>query len=359
METRFVEAEYGKVTVKTKQIPEPGPGQLLLKAEYSAISPGTEHALMEGNEFPLPQNVGYSMVARVAAVGEGVTDFKKGDLVVATGEHAEYLILNEHIVTPAPEGIDEEQAAFFILAHTAMYGIRRTKIQLGEAVVVLGQGMVGLITAYLAKLSGACPVIVTDMDDKRLEISKKIGVHHAINVKTHPDELEKTLGDLGPGAPAVVFEAAGSHAAMDLAFKLVGERGRVMIMSSIYPDTGSHLNSNEMMRNLFMKGATFIGGYVNSKPSLLQRYDLRFPQFDKGERWPPKISENPKRFVSSDIWTSDEDIRAVLNLIKYGVLDLKPMITHRLKIAEIPAAYDLVWKKDPALLGGLINWKEN
>jgi NADPH:quinone reductase-like Zn-dependent oxidoreductase len=70
---------------------------------------------MTGNEFPLPQNVGYSMVARVAAVGEGVTDFKKGDLVVATGEHAEYLILNEHIVTPAPEGIGEEQAAFLIV----------------------------------------------------------------------------------------------------------------------------------------------------------------------------------------------------------------------------------------------------
>jgi threonine dehydrogenase-like Zn-dependent dehydrogenase len=358
METRFVEAEYGKVSVKTKQIPDPGPGQLLLKAEYSAMSPGTERDLMEGKVLPLPQNVGYSMVARVAGIGAGVTDFKKGDLVVATGEHADYLILDEHTVTPAPEGIDEEQAAFFIVAHTALLGIRRTRIQLGEPVVVLGQGIVGLLTAYFAQLAGACPVIVTDMDDKRLLLSKKLGAHLAINVKTQSDALEQAIANLGPGAPAVVFEAAGSHVTMDLAFKLVGERGRVMIMSTVHDDTASHLNCNEMLRGLWMKGASFIGGYINSKPFSLKRYDLRFPDMSKGERWPAKITDKPDRFVSSDIWTSDEDIRAVLSLIKYGVLNLKPLITHRFSVDEIPAAYDIVWKKDPTLIGGIIKWKE-
>jgi threonine dehydrogenase-like Zn-dependent dehydrogenase len=359
MEARFVEAEYGKVTVKTKQIPDPGPGQVLLKAEYSAMSPGTERDLMDGKVLPLPQNVGYAMVARIVGIGEGVTDFKKGDLVVATGEHADYLVLDEHIVTPAPEGIDEEQAAFFILAHTAMYGIRRTGIQMGESVVVLGQGMVGLITAHLAKLAGACPVIATDMDDSRLGLSKKLGVDHAINVKTKADELDRVIENLGPGGPAVVFEAAGSHITMDLAFKLVGERGRVMIMSTVHDDTGSHLNCNEMLRGLWMKGASFIGGYINSKPFSLKRYDLRFPDVSKGERWPAKVTDKPKRFVSSDIWTSDEDIRVVLNQIKYGVLNIKPLITHRFSVNEIPAAYNLVWNKDTSLIGGLIKWKED
>jgi 2-desacetyl-2-hydroxyethyl bacteriochlorophyllide A dehydrogenase len=359
METRFVEAEHGKVTVKTKKIPDPGPGQVLLKAEYSAMSPGTEYGMLAGKLLPLPQNVGYSMVARVIGIGEGVTDFKKGDLVVATGEHADYLVLDEHIVTPAPEGIDEEQAAFFILAHTAMYGIRRTSIQLGESVVVLGQGMVGLLAAQLARLSGACPLVVTDVSDERLLISKEMGVHHAINTKKDPDALAKTIRDIGPGAPSVVLEAAGVPETMEQAFSIVGEKGRVMFLSSVYPDTGKMLNFGEMLPGLYFKGATFIGGYINSKPFSLKRYDLRFPEPERGERWPPKITDNPNRFVSSNIWTSDEDIRTILTLIKYGVLNLKPLITHRFSVAEIPAAYEIVWKKDSALIGGIIKWKED
>jgi 2-desacetyl-2-hydroxyethyl bacteriochlorophyllide A dehydrogenase len=359
METRFVEAGLGKVTVKTKQIPDPGPGQLLLKAECSAISPGTEHSLMTGKMMPLPQNAGYSMVARVAGLGEGVTDFKKGDLVVATGEHADYLVLDEHIVTPTPEGIDEEQAAFFVLAHTALYGIRRTKIQLGESMVVLGQGMVGLLAAQLARLSGACPLIVTDVSDKRLALAKEMGVHHAINTKTDPDALVKTIRDIGPGAPAVVLEAAGVPETMKQAINIVGERGRVLFLSTVFEDTLKKVPFADMFTELFMKGATLIGAYINSKPFSLKRYDLRFPDPEKGERWPPKITDKSKRFVSSDIWTSEEDIRTVLNLIKYGVLNLKPLITHRFSVDEIPAAYDIVWKQDPGLIGGLIKWKED
>ncbi|HML37648.1 MAG TPA: alcohol dehydrogenase, partial [Bacillota bacterium] len=103
---------------------------------------------------------------------------------------------------------------------------------------------------------------------------------------------------------------------------------------------------------LFMKGARLIGGYVNSKPFSLKRYDLTIEV-----EWPPILIKNPNRFVSSNVWTSDEDIRVILNLIRYGVLDIKPLITHRFTADQIPEAYDLVWKKDPSMLGGLIRWK--
>ena len=68
---RYAVAELGKVVLKEKEIDSPGEGELLLKAEYSTISPGTEHALMNGHIVPLPQSIGYSMAARVEAVGEG------------------------------------------------------------------------------------------------------------------------------------------------------------------------------------------------------------------------------------------------------------------------------------------------
>lgn len=347
MKTQYAVAEYGKVVMQTKELSKPGPGQLLLEAEYSSISPGTENSLMAGKVLPLPQKIGYSMVASVIDVGEGVTDYKTGDLIVATGHHASHLILDEGVVTPAPKGIDMEQAAFFIIAHTSMYGIRRTKLQLGEAAVILGQGMIGALTAQLAKLAGAMPVIVTDIDDKRLEQAKVMGIHHAINTRTHPDELARVIDSLNTGGVPVVFEATGAREPLELAFEIVGEHGRVMILSAV---NGG--NMPKFDENLFMKGATLIGGYVNSKPFSLKRYDLSMDN-----KWPPVLVNQPARFISSDAWTSDEDIRVILKLINYGALNIKPLITHRFSADQIPEAYDQVWKKDPSLLGGLICWK--
>lgn len=347
MKTQYAVTELGKVILKTKDLPKPGPGQLLLEAEYSTLSPGTEHTLMAGHILPLPQNIGYSMSARVIDVGEGVTDYKAGDPVVTTGQHANYLLMDEHNVTPVPYDIDMEQAAFFNLAHTGMYAIRRTGIQLGEPAVVLGQGLVGAITAQLAKLAGALPIIVTDLDDTRLEIARNMGVHYAINPKTQPNELTKLVKSLGMGGVPVVFEATGARQPLEQAFEIVGERGRVMMLSVVH---GSEAPKYD--ENLMMKGAVLIGGYINSKPFALRRFDLEI----KGE-WPPVISKNSTRYTSTDIWTSDEDIRVVLNLIKYGSLNLKPLISHRFAVDQIPEAYNLVWKQDPSLLGGVIHWK--
>ncbi|QCX34415.1 zinc-binding alcohol dehydrogenase [Caloramator sp. E03] len=347
MNTLYAVAEYGKVVLKEKEIPDPGPGQLLLEAEFSSLSPGTEHDLMAGHILPLPQNIGYSMAARVIKVGEGVTDYKVGDQVVTTGQHAQYLLMDAHNVTPAPKGVDMEQAAFFNLAHTGMYAVRRTKIQLGEPVVVMGQGLVGAIAAQLAKLAGALPVIVTDLDDRRLEIAKKMGVHYAINPKTNPNDLKNVIDSLGTNGVPVVIEATGARQPLEEAFEIVSERGRVMMLSQAHGNDAPKYD-----HNLMMKGATLIGGYINSKPFALRRYDLMIK-----EQWPPVISDNSSRYVNSDVWTSDEDIRVILNLIKYGSLNLKPLITHRFSVEQISEAYDLVWRKDTSLIGGVICWK--
>ena len=348
MKATYAQAEYGKVILKTKELQKPGPGQLLLEAEVSSMSPGTEHSLMAGLVLPLPQCIGYSMVASVVEVGEGVTDFKAGDLVVATGGHASHLILDERICTPAPKDIDKEQAAFFNLAHTALYGVRRANIQLGEPVVVFGQGVVGLLAAQLSRLAGATPLIVTDIDDKRLEYSKEMGAHYAINTKNQPDELKDVIRDLGLGGVPVVIEATGVREPLELAFEIVGERGRVVMLSTVLKDGGVP----QYDVNLFEKGAVLIGCFVNSKPFSLKRNDLTIKV-----EWPPVPIDESRRYVSSDIWTSDEDIRVFLSLIKFGSLDIKPLITHRFSVDQIPEAYELVWNKDPGLLGGLIHWK--
>lgn len=347
MKTKYAVVEQGKVTLMEKELPSPGPGELLLKAEYSTLSPGTENALMHGYIVPLPTNIGYSMAATVIEVGEGVTDFKVGDSVVTTGEHAQYLIMHELNVTPAPNGIDMEQAAFFNLGHTGMYALRRANLQLGEPAIVMGQGFVGAITAQCAKVAGALPIIVTDLDEGRLSMAKEMGVDFAINPKEDPEGLQNVVDGLNQGGVPVIFEATGSRQPLEQAFELVSERGRVIMISQVHGENMPNYDDN-----LMQKGASLIGTYVNSKPFKLRRADLII---DGG--WPPVMGKKLSRYVNSDVWTSDEDIRVFLNLIYYGKINIKPLISHRWDFSDISDAYQKVWELDPSIIGGVISWQ--
>jgi threonine dehydrogenase-like Zn-dependent dehydrogenase len=131
------------------------------------------------------------------------------------------------------------------------------------------------------------------------------------------------------------------------AFEIVSERGRVVMISQVHGES-----MPEIDEPLMMKGASLIGTYVNSKPFSLRRTDLGI-----NGAWPPTISNRLERYVNSDIWTSDDDFRVALDFIKYGSLDIRPLISHRFTYEEIPKAYDLVWNKDASLLGGVIKWK--
>lgn len=311
MKTIYAEAQPGKVVLKEKELPAPGPGQVLLKGKYSAMSPGTENGLLGEHIVPLPTNIGYAMAAEVIEVGEGVEDLKVGDHVVTTGEHAQYLIMDEMNCTLCPEGVDLRQAAFWNLGHTGMYALRRANLQMGEPCAVLGQGFVGAITAQCARIAGALPVIVTDLDDTRLEAAKKMGVDIAINSKTDPEGLEREVAALNRGGLPVIFEATGARGPLMQAAELVSERGRLVMISQVH-----------------------------------------------GEAMPPVMGKKLNRYVNSDCWTSDEDIQVFLNLIKYGKLDITPLISHEFKYTEIPEAYaNYVFPNvDPSMTGGLISW---
>jgi NADPH2:quinone reductase len=347
MKTKYAQVQPGKVVLAEKELPDPGKGEVLLEAEYSTMSPGTENALMGEHIVPLPTSIGYSMAAKVIQVGEGVTSLKVGDNVVTTGEHAQYLIMDEYNCTPAPAGIDMEQAAFFNLGHTGMYALRRANLQLGEPAIVMGQGFVGSITAQCARCAGALPVIVTDLDEGRLEIAREMGVDYAINTKTEPDKLKKVVDELDRGGCPVIFEATGHRGPLEQAFELVSERGRVVMISQVHGESMPNYDDN-----LMQKGASLIGTYVNSKPFALKRADLVI----KGV-WPPVMDSNLRRYTGTEVWTCDEDIRVFLNLIHYGKINIKPLISHKFDYTEIPKAYELVWALDPTLLGGVIKWK--
>jgi len=347
MKTLYAVVEEGRVYLAEKELPSPGPTELLLKAEYSTLSPGTENALMHGYIVPLPTSIGYSMAATVIEVGSEVEDYKVGDCVVTTGEHAQYLIMDEMNCTPAPKGIDMEQAAFWNLGHTGMYALRQGKLQLGEPAVVMGQGFVGAITAQCARCAGALPIIVTDLDEGRLAVAKEMGVDYAINPQTDPKGLENVVDSLNRGGIPVVFEATGARGPLQQAAEIVSERGRVVMISQVHGEAMPPIDDPIMQ-----KGASLIGTYVNSKPFKLRRADLEIQG-----TWPPVMPKKTRRYVNSDVWTCDEDIRVFLDLIYYEKINIKPLISHRWNYKNITEAYERVWELDPTVTGGVISWK--
>lgn len=338
----------GKVVLGSTEVGAPGPDELQLQAEYSSLSPGTERSLLAGDILPLPQDIGYSLAATVIDTGRDVNQYQAGDKVVATARHAAVQCVDQRLVTPVPADTDLEQAAFFNLAHTALHGIRRSGLQLGEPALVMGQGLVGALTALLARKAGAAPVIVTDLSNARLEIARNLGAHLAINPNKQPNALAEVIAELGLGGIPAIFEVTGSRGPLEQAVDLVSERGRIMMLSTVHGDSAPNITEG-----LMMKGATLIGGYVNSKPFALERTDMVI-----GEAWPPTVAEGSRRYANQDSWSSDEDIRVLLSLIRYGSLDIRSLITHRFSVEEIPQAYDLVWNQDPALIGGLIDWTQ-
>lgn len=348
MKTIYAQAHPGKVVLAEKEIGHPGPGEVLLKAKYSAMSPGTECGLLHEAIVPLPTNIGYAMAAEVIEIGEGVKELKVGDHVVSTIEHAQYIITSELNCTLCPEGVDLKQAAFWNLGHTGMYALRRSGLQMGEPAVVLGQGFVGAMTAQCARLAGACPVIVTDLDDTRLDAARKMGVDLAINSKEDPDGLKNAIDALNLGGAPVIFEATGARGPLMQAAELVSERGRVIMISQVHGQDMPPIDDPIMQ-----KGASLIGTYVNSKPYKLRRADLLIEG-----TWPPVMGKTLNRYANSDCWTSDEDIRVFLNMIKYGKLDITPLISHEFDYTEIPEAYEkyVFPQPDPVLTGGLIKW---
>lgn len=347
MKTIYAQAHPGKVVLAEKELGHPGPGEVMIKAEYSAMSPGTESGLLHEAIVPLPTSIGYAMAGEIAEVGEGVTEFKVGDKVVSTVEHAQYIITPELNVTLAPKDIDMKQAPFWNLSMTGMYAIRQSGLMMGEPCIVMGEGFVGSVTAQLAKLAGACPVIITGHHDEKLAASKEMGVDFVVNTKTDPEGLEKLIAELGIEIP-VIFEATGNRNALIQASQLIAERGRIIMISQVH---GEDFPSIDM--DLMMKGVSLIGTYVNSRPYKIKRADLEIVG-----TWPPVMNTNLRAYKNKDTWSSDDDIKVVLDMIKYGRLNITPLISHTFTYEQIPEAYDQYVFPKPSsdITGGLICW---
>jgi len=323
---RIVFKEAGRVAIEEFTLDKPKPGEVIVETVCSLISPGTETAFLlalPNTPRMFPMCSGYSNAGVVAFTG-GESTVKVGDRVVSQTSHATHVTVDEAKVLRIPENLSFEEASFFAIGSISLQGVRKAHIELGESVVVLGQGLVGNLALQLAKLSGGMPLIGVDMFDYRLEISKRCGADYILN-PNRTDLIEEVMNITDGKGANVVIEATGNPKAIPTALKLAGRFGRVILL-------GSTRGTSEVnfYRDVHKKGVVIIGAHGSIRP----RYES-----------------------SHGFWTLKDDTILVLKLLSKGLLKVKDLITAKMRYEEAAKAYDRLINSKENTLGIILQWK--
>lgn len=320
-------------------LPGLGVGEVLVKVHCASIC-GAQIGEITGVAGPdkyLPHLLGHEGGGVVEEIGAGVTHVKKGDHVVmhwrkgdgieakppkyqwrdrevGAGPVAcfsEYAVVSENRLTPICEDTPMDIAALMGCAVTTGLGIinNDAKLKIGQSIVVIGCGGVGLNVIQGAKMVSANPIIAVDIHDGKLEMAKQFGATHTINgrdllyspkAKTLEDVLNRLAEQINKNAIFdVAVECTGHTGLIALGYKIIGPGGRLILVGQ--PRHGEALTIYSMRQHYC--GKTVLdseGGQTN--PST--------------------------------------DIPRYLNLYKLGKLDLAPLITHRYPLTEINKAVE-------------------
>jgi 2-desacetyl-2-hydroxyethyl bacteriochlorophyllide A dehydrogenase len=274
-----------RVAIVEEDLGPPPAGHMLVRTRVSAISAGTELLVYRGElpsdrpldeslpsfapgPFTYPARYGYAAVGEVAAVGAGVSDAWLGRSVFALAPHASAFVAAEIDLFEVPAGLDAERAALFASMETAVNLVLDGAPRLGERVVILGQGVVGLLaTSLLARFPLAALVAV----DAAASRAHRARAHGAAAVTTVEEARAALDGDPAVSAGAdLTFELTGSPSALDAALALTGREGRVVV-GSFYGgkrasvDLGTHFHRGRL---------TLVSSQVSRlPPALSARWD--------------------------------------------------------------------------------------
>ena len=167
-------------------VKEMGAGDVRVRTEFSTVSCGTERANItdslggsasRNSKVHFPHTLGYSTSGIVEAVGEAVTSLKVGERVMMYwSTHSQYNVLPAHqVVKIEDDRISMQEAALSFIATFPMAAIRKTRLEMGESVLIMGQGLLGLLAVKLARLAGGCPIVAVDPVAERRELALQYG----------------------------------------------------------------------------------------------------------------------------------------------------------------------------------------
>jgi predicted dehydrogenase/threonine dehydrogenase-like Zn-dependent dehydrogenase len=360
----------GRTAVEEVPVPTPQRGQALVRVAASLVSAGTERMVVEfagkslvgkararpdlvrqvvdkmKREGPLPaiqaaynrldqpMPLGYSSAGTIVALGEGMAGFTVGQRVACAGGgyavHAEYNLVPRNLLTPLPDAVDFEAAAFTTLGAIAMHGFRLARPAIGETVAVIGMGLVGVLAGQIAAASGCC-VLGIDPKSDRVALAESLGITTCL--RSQAEEAARSFtSNLGFDAVLVCADTP-SNDTVELAGAIARDRGRVVATGVV----GLGLPR----KTYYEKELSFI----TSRSYGPGRYD---PAYEENG------ADYPVGYVR---WTEGRNFQSVVNLMASGKLLVAPLISHRFPIEKAAEAYQVITGRSrQAFLGILLTY---
>ena len=334
-----------QVDVWEEEVSAPGAGEVLCRAEKSLISIGTELHCLNGIFEPgtnwddwvsYPFRPGYSMVGRVIAVGAGVEHIKVGDRLASYDFHQQHYKIRLRDVAKrfdVPDGIapfvlpadiSSEDGTWRSLACTAQNAVRRADFRFGEAVGVVGLGILGQLAVQYLAAGGAKTIVAIDTAPARLRLAEQHGATHGLqmDVRGAVDAVREITGGWMLDA---VLEVTGVPAALAPSIQLLRRLGRLVLLGDTPTPSRQHLGPGVVSNSISIAG---IHGYA--------------------------MAEERNAFTP---WTSEEMSRVFFTYLRRGTMRVSDLVTHRHSPADAAAVYSDLLAERRGALGVILDWE--
>lgn len=317
----------GNANLREFEIPELKPDQVLIRNHFTAVSAGTERAWsldMPNAHSTFPYMPGYSGAGEVVRIGSEVTNIKVGDRVVVNwGGHQLYSTKDQNLVR-IPEGISMKEAAFTHIASFPINGVRKLHLELGESVMIAGQGILGVFALQTAALCGAVPLIVSDFSPERRALAEKLGADYALDPgDEHYKDRVMELTD-GKGVNAVI-EVTGSAKALQQVLEYIAFEGRISLLGCTRVSDAPI----DFYKYVHARGVQLIGAHTMSRA---------------------KLESAPYH------WTEQDDYRAFLKLLARGKVKVEPVISEVYSPEQAHDVYKMLAENKNPPLGLVYDW---
>jgi len=359
----------GKVEVADVPAPAVRPVHLLVRTAATLISPGTERMLVEFGQAGLlgkaraqpekvrqlvakmrsdgvrpaleavasrldePLPLGYSNVGRVLEVGEGVSGFVPGQRVVTNGPHAEVVCVPATLAAAVPDAVDDASASFAVLGAVALNGVRLLEPTFGETFVVVGLGLLGLLSVQLLRAHG-CRVLAVDVDETRCALARSLGADAVCAARDgDPVRAARELSaQRGCDGVLITASARGNEIVAQSA-AMCRKRGRIVLVGVV---------------GLELERAAFYEKELSFRVACSYGPGRHDPSYEA------QGNDYPLGFVR---WTAARNFAAVLDALARGTLDVAPLISRRIAVESAEEAYGAILA-DRTALGVVLDYPQ-
>ena len=327
-----------KVELVECAVPTPGPGEFLAQTTVSQISIGTELTYLEGNveegtlwakDIIFPRRPGYNSIAKIIAVGEGVSPDLIGKRIHSGMKHIKYFTMNVESDAAkfrfVPDTVEDRTAVFSTMGNVAMASVRMAQVRPGDMVVIYGAGIIGQMLARLTLICGAAKVLICDMSDLRLsKLPKLPGI---IAVNSGKCNIQEVIKENNNGRLAdIVFEATSVGALAQQEIECLAAFGKFVVTSS-------------------PKGRSTVDfDYCNRR--CITMMGVHNPLFHRAGG------------NAANRWNSAADNIFLLELMRQGRLTTAEMITHEVSYKEAVSMYEMLMADRTQALGVNLLWDE-